>query len=165
MGRFGNIVIPSAVFANGVSIHSESVVFISLFLGVFFPAPPQGFMILLHKVILIMKTTHRLLLLIWELGSCGQDRPGGLGRTRGWVFGRSGSSHHQMWRSWGTGLGQGLHPGPGAQEVTHPPPRPPYLHPAHLLLSSTPPSSLLLPGHVKHTPASGPLYWLVLLTS
>lgn len=116
MGRFGNIVIPSAVFANGVSIHSESVVFISLFLGVFFPAPPQGFMILLYKVISIMKTTHRLLVLIWELGSCRQARSGGLGGTRGWVFGHSGSSYPQMWRSWGTSLGQGLHPGPGAHE-------------------------------------------------
>lgn len=160
MGRFGNIVIPSVVFANGVSIHSASVVFISLFLGVFFPAPPQGFMILLYKVNSIMKTTHGLLLLIWELGSCRQDRPGGLGGTRGGAFGHSGSSQPQVWRSWGTSLGQGLRPGPGAHEVTHPPPRPPFLHLAHLLLSSTPPSSLLLPE-----PASGPLYWLVLLTS
>lgn len=165
MGRFGNIVIPSAVFANGVSIHSESVVFLSFFLGVFFPAPPQGFMILLYKMISIMTAPHCLLLLMgsWLL-QAGQAWGPGYDSGLGFRI-RLSLPHYQVGRSRGTSLGQRLHPGPGAHKGTHPPPRQPFLCLSHLLLSSTPPSSLLLPGHVMHTPASGPLYWLVLLSS
>lgn len=54
-GRCGNIVIPRVFAANGLLFMVSPSSF-SLFLGVFLPAPPWGFMILLHKVISIMKS-------------------------------------------------------------------------------------------------------------
>lgn len=69
--------IPFVVFANGVSIHSEPVVLILLFLGAFFPAPPQGFMTLLHKEISITEIMHCLFSPVWEPGClCSEDQPG-----------------------------------------------------------------------------------------